>query len=110
MNYTFLNCSYQQVVVNATVNSTFLTTPMDKCVGDRLAWAVGDPLFTAALLVGFVGVFVMMQDTRLDVKIAVMIPVVVIAAVLSGLNWLFGLTILALALILMAILLKIFNR
>lgn len=109
-NYSFMSCNYTTVAYNASINQTYLTTSLTDCVGDRLSWAVGDPFFGAVLLLGFIGVFVMMQDTRLDVKVAVMIPVFIIVAAISQITWLFPLTVLGIAMILLAILLKLVNR
>lgn len=110
MAFDFMNCTAGSAAWNSSLNVTVLKTPLQDCIGNRLIWAVGDPLLAALLFIGFFGVFVMMQDTRLDVKVAVMIPVIVLAIGITGLGWLVSLAIMVFALILLAALLKIFNR
>lgn len=40
---------------------------------------VGDPLFIGILILVFFGVFVMLQNTRLDHKLAIMVPAALLA-------------------------------
>lgn len=110
MAFDFMNCTASISAWNSTYNTTLLKTPIQDCIGNRLIWAVGDPLLAAMLFIGFFTVFVMMQDTRLDVKVAVLTPVIVLAIGITGLGWVISLVTLVFTLILLAALLKIFNR
>lgn len=49
-------------------------------IGDGMAQVTGDPVFFGLMLLGFFFSFVMLQGTRLDVKLLVLVPIALLAA------------------------------
>jgi hypothetical protein len=64
----------------------------------------------AIIIIGFFLAFVMMQNTRFDAKVAVMIPVIIMAAIWATTGWLMTLLIFALGILIYLALGKIMNK
>jgi hypothetical protein len=67
-------------------------------------------LFMALIMVAFFLAFVMMQNTRIDAKMAVMIPVVIMAAIWATTGWMLTLLIFAIGVIIYLAIGKMINK
>jgi len=54
--------------------------PLENWMGDGFATVIGDPIFMGLMILGFFFGFVMLQGTRLDAKLLVLVPVALLAA------------------------------
>ena len=67
-------------------------------------------VFMAILIVGFFLAFVMMQNTRFDAKVAIMIPVIIMAAIWATTGWLMTLLVFGIGILLYLAFGKMINK
>lgn len=60
-----------------------MSTYIEDFFGASWNSVVGDPLVSGVLLIAFFGIFVMLQNTRLDGKIAVLLPALILASLFA---------------------------
>lgn len=60
------------------------STYLEDFFGSSWGNIVGDPLVSGVLLLAFFGIFVMLQNTRLDGKIVVLVPALVLASLFAS--------------------------
>jgi len=53
--------------------------PMETWMGDGFAQTVGDPIFLGIMIIGFFFGFTMLQGLRLDAKLLILVPAVILA-------------------------------
>lgn len=56
------------------------STYLENWFGGNWGNIIGDPLVSGLILMGFFSIFVMLQDTRLDGKLAIMVPACILAS------------------------------
>lgn len=61
------------------INLILAINPLEQMVGDGFATVFNNNLVLAVILISFFLIFVILQGTRLDAKVAVMIPVCFLA-------------------------------
>ncbi len=65
---------------------------LEAFIGNGMGQVVGDPIFLGLLVLGFLGGFVLLQNTRFDAKLLVIVPAMLLAmAFIPILPLLFGL-------------------
>jgi hypothetical protein len=55
-------------------------TGLETMFSDGFTNTVGDPIFLGLILVGFLGAFVMLQGLRLDGKMLILVPALLLAS------------------------------
>lgn len=81
---------------------------LENYAGNGVGGVVGDPSILGILFIGFFSAFVMLQDTRLDGKLVVLVPVLILATVF--IPWLSVLIALGLGAIVYIALMKLINH
>jgi len=85
-----------------------MSTPIEDIIGEGFSNVIGDPTIIGLVFLGFFVGFVFLQDTRMDLKVAIIIPVCLLAMV--WLPW-FGILIaLAVGALAYLALMKFINR
>jgi predicted branched-subunit amino acid permease len=57
---------------------------LESMIGCAFQQSVGDPIVIGILFVGFFGAFLLLQNTRLDGKVAILFPIAIMAGIFYG--------------------------